>query len=367
MASTPSQPGTEQPAGGAAGGVLAGIRFPWPFLIFALLGLASVWILSGQELNLKALSEVRLAPLALAVALALLAIGLDAFRLQVLCWLGLMRLPFFESLRLVLVYAFFSAITPSSLGGEVSMVWLLVRRGFTTGAAAAVTGIRVLLPLLVCALAFPTVAIIKPEQFKGFARTAGPVVGAICAVVVALLLLAFAARAILKRRLKQAPAVRGPRTRYSEFPSRMLAWLETTAGEGWDLLSGAFRDRPFVLIGACFLTVAHALAYLSIVPLCAAAFGYHVPYWESIAGAAVVELVVVFMPTPGGSGGAEAGIGIVLKGPVPASALVWVVLFWRLVATHVRVVSGGVLTARLIHRIQKSKAAGVSERSGAQP
>jgi uncharacterized protein (TIRG00374 family) len=367
MTSTPSEPETERPAARPPGSAAGGIRFPWPFLVFAFLGLASVWILSGQKPDLKALSGVRFGPLALAAALAVLAIGLDAFRLQLLCWLGLMRLPFFEAVRLVLVYAFFSAITPSSLGGEVSMVWLLVRRGFSTGAAAAVTGMKTFLPVLVCVLAFPTIALAEPEQFHEFLRRAGPVVAVIAAVVATLLVLAFVARAILKKRLALAPSVRAARAQYLDFLRRTLDWIEKTAQDGWDLLYGGFRNRPLVFIGAGLLTIAHALAYLSIVPLCAAAFSDNVRYWECIAGAAVVELLVVFMPTPGGSGGAEAGVAVVVKGFVRPSSLVWVVLFWRLIATHMRVISGGALTVRLFHEMQKARAAGVADPAEANP
>lgn len=334
---------------------VARMRFPWAFVAFAGMGLVTVWLISGRQLDFGVLARAHPLFLTAALGVALVAICLDAMRLQILVRLDRKSLPFLQAVRAVLVYGFFSAITPTSLGGEVSMVWLLNRRGLTPGAAAAVTGIRTILPLAAFCLAMPVFALTSPAQFRGFLKTAVPVGAVLCVVFAVVIIAALVGKGALQRRARQAFA-RNESPSHWHVIGRALAWVDKTAHECWDLIASAFRERPLVLAAATLVTVVHAFAYLTIVPLCARAFGFGPPFWGTVAGAAVVEIVIVFIPLPGGSGGAEFGIGAVLTASAPdahGAAVLWAVVMWRIIATHIRVLSGGVLTARIMHRAQK--------------
>lgn len=348
----PVPPGAGKPSGKGTPETAARLRIPWLFLLFAAMGLVAVWLVSGRTVDFRVLAKAKPLPLCVALALGIGVIGIDAFRLQVLVLLGRTRIPFAEAVRTVLVYGFVAAITPTSLGGEVSMIWLLHRRGMSPGAATAVTGIRTILPLVGFLLLMPAVAIARPAEFRGFLGTAAPVAAIGCAVLVALVGLLLAGRQALKSHARGAATADGHRPRRAEFIRRALLWVETAAHDCWNLLASAFVQRPLVLVFAAALTVVHVIGYLAIVPLCAAAFGVPVSFWHAATGAALVELITVLIPLPGGSGAAEAGIATVLKTAAPnapGAAVLWATILWRLIATHLRVFSGGVLMGHAMH------------------
>jgi len=316
------------------------MRIPWLFLILAAAGLACVWAIAGARVP----PGLHIGFLVIAVLAAALAVSLDALRLQVLVGIDGKELRFREAVRIVLIYAFFSAITATSLGGEASMAGILKLRGLSTGGAVAATGLRTLLSMISLLLAFPLLALARPVRFRGLLAAGVPAAAGLCGgLLVALAALVVRRRLLRGERMRQREAASYGPGRGGTI-SGAFRRLEGTAWDCWDVVSRAVRERPGLLLDAAVLTLAHLLALFSTAPLCAAALGIAAPFWKSVISVALVQLTTFVIPAPGGGGVSETGLGIAMKDLLPAEMVFPTVLLWRLVSSYSRVALGALLT-----------------------
>ncbi len=312
-------------------------------------GLAFVWWIAGE--GVPPFLRLHLVPLGGAIAALLAAVLIDSVRLKLLVAAAGARLALWEATRLVLLYAFMSAATLTSLGGESGMVLTLARRGVPAEAAILATSLRTLVPVLVLLVMLPAASAAVPLSSHP-ALTAG-----IAATSITALALLVAVCILIWVRIRR------PRHAASTSAFGAQAKALGLLGAGKDLLWNCvdsfvltLKGRPLSLAAAAALTCAHLLAQFSIAPLSAAALGHAVPFWDCVLAVAVVQLATLVVPAPGGSGVSEAAAGVALKALLPSAALLPTVLLWRVLSSYTRIAAGAVAAAGELHAVFKGHA-----------
>lgn len=312
-------------------------------LLCTALGIIAAGIIAFFGPVLPVLAHIHAGWLAAGILLAISLVILDALRLTILAETGTGSLPAGASLRIVLIYALFSAITVTSLGGEASMIVLLKKNGFSLGHAMMVTAVRSsLLPLALLLLvvlggmAVPHVAL---PLYLSPLYGPYPIIGLAVAILLCLLLISF----MLIRR-SQLGRKTGGATTSAAIPR--MPRLGTLIPVFLTEMTSAFRDLfhrgarvTGIVIG---LSVIMAVVLCTLAPVCVWAFGQDISLVNGIFLGALVSLSMYLSPTPGGSGVAETVFSLLFCTVAGGTVLIAIVILWRFLSSYARVIAGAV-------------------------
>ncbi|MGB5446258.1 MAG: lysylphosphatidylglycerol synthase transmembrane domain-containing protein [Psychromonas sp.] len=274
--------------------------------------------------------------------LLLLYFLVDGLRLYCVIRAMGQRIAFSYIFKLVFINILVSNITPLATGGGVVQVYFLRKKGMTIGAATAATSIRTILAALVLFILTPIIICTESSQFSMFFNH--NLLYGITAVsslyLVVFWIILFRIRVIkrwlfrLLNLIKIIKILSRPR-----FRSLFLK-----GSHELDLLSGGFksyfRGSPgWALLSVIFTTLFLLLLFsFSIVLL--RALGYQVPLLTVLDFQVVVTFFMYFAPTPGASGIAEGGYGLLFSQLVQKQDITILTLSWRFLTIYVGLLIG---------------------------
>ncbi|MEO0559274.1 MAG: lysylphosphatidylglycerol synthase transmembrane domain-containing protein [Bacteroidota bacterium] len=278
------------------------------------------------------LAAIRFQGLAAAVGLAMAPWVFSAAR--VVLWTRFVGqgLAFRSALRATLSGIVGSAITPTG-SGAVAIKWgLAVRHGVSPGAAGSLLAVETLEEAAVVAVGLPLVLVLASAEWatvqdsvvEAGAGAAGQIVWGIFIGVAAItgLALSFigASRGLLgsraqhiAERLRQRlrfglqTAWQDARQVWADIPRRGIRWV----GAG-------------LLLAACQLTARLSVAWIVLRSL-----GIDIPASTSWALQWLTLSLAGIVPTPGGTGGAEAAFAMLYAAWIPLSSLALATALWR--------------------------------------
>ncbi|CAN5791392.1 flippase-like domain-containing protein [soil metagenome] len=285
--------------------------------------------------------------LALAVILGLVPWFTNAFRLVIWTRFIGYSLSVREALRIVLGSEVGSSLLPTSTGGELIRLGMLVQRGVPAGAAGSIFTLAYLEDTLFFAIALPAAFIWSgagelpifvqiAEQFQTDALRA--LLIGIMLLVGALLVLRMVFTGWLGRRV-QGGAFRGyVRTRHRV----RRTWSDARGVYVLVMRRGKLRFVATWLLGAiqwtCRYSVATALVAFLGAPVDPVLF--FLLQW-------VVFTAMMFIPTPGASGGAEAAFYLVYSALIPAGIIGLATAGWRFFTFYLQLGLGSLVFALL--------------------
>ncbi|MEW6045111.1 MAG: flippase-like domain-containing protein [Bacillota bacterium] len=285
-----------------------------------------------------------------AAGLTLTAWLLRTWRSQLLARAFGTRIPARRVLRYYLASVFVSHVTPTSTGGVPVFIYLLAREGLSVGRATAVAVVDSGLVVLWLLAAWPVAAAWKGlgGRFGAPGLTAFVLVslGMLAALVAWTLVRPRAIASIFMRMLTRARrAARAGRRR------RMRAILAVLVKESLRFSYGIrylLLQRPWHLVGATLLTGVYWLFYLSIAWAVLVGLGARMNWLYAATAQLIFNLFQPFIPTPGGSGGAELIMAYLFKRVLPASRLAVFVGVWRFFTFYASLVAGGIMFVRSV-------------------
>ncbi|GAB4347117.1 MAG: YbhN family protein [Desulfobulbaceae bacterium] len=291
------------------------------------------------------LSADVMARLAVLLVLYYLADGLRLYSvLRAMGW----TLPFSTLMKLVFVNIFVSSVTPLATGGGVVQVYFMKRQGIPVGDATAATSIRTILAALILFTLTPIILWSDPERFRVFFHgdLLYAITGVSCCYLMVFWIILYRMRMIKRwvfRLLHLLYVLRiFPRTRFRTWLRRILRELDLLSdgihryfrcSHGWALLSVVF-------------TVFFLLLLFSFSVVLVRGMGYQVPMVTVLAFQVVVTFFMYFTPTPGATGVAEGGYGLLFARLVREQDIAFLVLAWRFLTIYVGVVIGMVIVYR---------------------
>ena len=265
--------------------------------------------------------------------------------LRILVWARFIghRLTFVDCFRITLGAELASSVFPTSSGGEVFRWGMMVEKGVTRGEAASIVTLGYLEDLCFFAMALPTAFVLSEawelpvlrrlgRELRGEASGVLPLIGVV--ILLVLLLVQAGVRGYLGLRARRWSLRRSGRTRRRirkgsrEF--RGVFQLVRERGKGRFALTFGVTAVQW----SCRYSVATAVAYFLGAPVDPILF--FLLQW-------VIFTAMLFVPTPGASGGAEAAFYLVYSALLPASVVGIATAGWRLLTFYLQLSLGAIL------------------------
>lgn len=340
-----------QPQTGAAGETKPGLskgldrvlRTALILVPFGVLGnLALSWFATDHD-KLRELGRPDLRYLWLALFLALFPWVTNTLRLLVWARFIGHRVSFRDMFRVTLGAELSSSVFPTSSGGEVFRWGMMVQKGISQGHAASIVTLGYIEDMAFFLVAIPASIIISRawelpvlasmgRELQGQALV---VVGiGIAAIIVVRLLFA----AVLRGTLGQRPRTRGLR-----FTARLKRKFRRT----WQDFRGVHqlvirRGKSRFLLTFVITAVQWSCRY-SVVTALAFFLGAQVDPVLFFLLQWVIFTAMMFIPTPGATGGAEAAFYLVYEALLPAGLIGIATAGWRMLTFYFQLALGSII------------------------
>ena len=266
------------------------------------------------------------------------------------------QIAFAYLVKLVFVNIFVSNVTPLATGGGVVQVYFMKQKGIPVGDATTATSIRTILAALILFTLTPIIIWAEPNQFRLFFHWSliYGITGVSCAYLIVFWIVLSRIR-IIKRWTFQSLYLLNTMKIVSR--PRFRTWFLNGSRE-LDSFSDGFKRYFRNSLGwaalSVFFTVLFLLLLFSFSVVLVRALGYQVPMLTVLAFQVVVTFFMYFTPTPGATGVAEGGYGLLFAQLVQKHDIALLTLSWRFLTIYVGVVIGIVVTYREI--FQRGKA-----------
>jgi glycosyltransferase 2 family protein len=335
--------GTDDPRGGFSRGLDRIFRTSLILVPVGLLGnLAFAWYFTDRS-YLSRIGELDRRYLYLAGLLALIPWFTNAIRLLV--WTRFIghRVSFRDTFRITLGAEVASSVFPTSSGGEVFRWGMMVQRGISKGEAASIVSLGYLEDLLFFATALPLAAYFSRAWQLPVFRLGGTGLKGDAAVTGGIILGLLAALGILWRLILQGMFGQKARRFGVERTARTRRRLRKTGRDFrqvWKMVVARGKARfalTFLVTAIQWssrYSVATAVAYFlgaQVDPLL-----FFLLQW-------VIFTAMMFVPTPGASGGAEGAFAAVYSALLPPNTVGLATALWRMLTFYFLLSVGSII------------------------
>ena len=285
--------------------------------------------------------------LALAVLLALVPWFTNALRLVIWTRFIGQGLSMREALRIVLGAEVGSSLLPTSTGGELIRWGMLVQRGIPAGAAGSVISLGYLEDSLFFLFALPIaffwsdarrLPILRAiaEQFRTDAG--GAVLVALAVLFGVWLLLWLVFRGLLGR---------GTRRYALRAVVRTRARMRRSWRDAQNVYALVARRGKLRFLATWILGMIQWSCRYSVITALAAFLGAPIDPLLSFLLQWVIFTAMIFIPTPGATGGAEAAFFLIYKALLPGEIIGLATAGWRFLTFYLQLGLGAILFALL--------------------
>ncbi|HEX3047093.1 MAG TPA: lysylphosphatidylglycerol synthase transmembrane domain-containing protein, partial [Bacillota bacterium] len=274
--------------------------------------------------------------------------------------------------QIYMATCFISHVTPFNSGGTPLQIYLLHRQGIPVGKASAITavdlGINTIIFFLLGSIAIiqRISGVVFPHWLSvpvnGGIWLASGIAGILPAMLIGIFLVAILLFFWNRSRIKKTGR---PLTRFLTKLPGWFTWISQRINnfiqkkgwsqkfrreysvfkEGWRSLA---NQNPGRLIWAVFLTAIYWFFYLSLAPLVMVALGKSVSFISLMGEQLFFNLVQIFIPTPGGSGGSELIMSYLFRGIAGEARIGWFVLLWKIYTFFSTLIIGGYFFIRMV-------------------
>ncbi len=303
-------------------------KFYKRFLLLICLVLLISGIVVGTTVDVHTLQNLdAFQPWSIGLAILLLALGLffDGSRLMHLVRISHENIRFCQAVQVIFGNYFLALLTPGATGGAVAQLMFLRHANVPTGKAAVLVIVRTLLSIFFLVLCMPFIFMHDAGIVPGISNEW--LMGITLVALVVILFLIFSARGGYLDRIFLSVAKRfGTKKRRQAF-----ALLRDTKS-AVALLAASPKDMFIVFVESGL----NLLCIYAIVPCLLLGLGVVDADWYTIMGRMIfLNMLLYFMPTPGGAGIAEGGFVYLFSETVPAGTVGIVAVSWRLIAEYI--------------------------------
>ncbi len=312
------------------------------FAALTVAGLLGLFAFGAFEGTPPRLADLHPGFLLLALASALVDVGLGGLRFQIFIRRVHPRSPLWLPIRADLAGRFVGAVTPSQSGGGPAQVFVLHRGGIPVPEALSFLLVNLISTLLVLVLAGGLSAWVFRDHFGdgallGLIRYGFLVGGALlAAMVVALVRPDLVARPLARVARRPARSDGRAPTLAGRVAALLVASLEQYRGACHRFV----RRSPWLPVASLGLTVLIYLNKFGLAWLVMRGLGVERDFAMTVALLALVHFSVFLAPSPGGSGIAEVATGAFVSILLPGSLIGPFTLIYRLLIVYLPAAAG---------------------------
>ncbi len=301
--------------------------------------------------TVKAISKINLSYLSLSFLVLIISWYIESVRINVTIKAITYKditLTLNEGVKLYLANAFLSGVTPFTSGGWPFQIYYLMTKGLSLGEATMVPAVRSLIKTIIFGALSPFLLIIFKKELNTYYKFPDYVIyiGLFLSVllIIGFLLVArypYITRKILMRVLLNK-SVRNKKL--------LRKGIILTVKEliNFQLSGKILVERWLYVVWIGLLTVAFWVLQFTIPILILKGLYGHAPLKEMVVAQIIINFVIPFFPTPGGSGAAELGFAGIFSPFVPSYLLGAFTTLWRFVTFYVTLIVGGVYFSKML-------------------
>ena len=286
-------------------------------------------------------------PWSLFIALILLAIGLyfDGTRLMHLVHISGEKIRLIEAVQVVFGNYFLALLTPGAAGGAVAQVMFLRKAGVPIGKASVLIVVRTLLSIFFLLICLPIVFYYDPNILPGVSENVLAAVSA--AIVICILSIIGLIRTSVLHYLLVVLT-----KKLSNDRRRWIFAIYRDVRGAVFMLASAPASMFKVLIES----IISLLALYSVVPILFMGMGVAVNVPQIMGRMILLNILLYFAPTPGGSGIAEGVFIFLFSTFLPSGTVGIAAVVWRIIVEYLPFIIGLYFTIKVFgHSIWDKK------------
>ena len=280
-------------------------------------------------------------PWSIALAMFFVAIGLllDGSRLMHLVHISNEHISLLQAVQVVFGNYFLALLTPGATGGAVAQLMFLRHAGVPTGKATVLVFVRTIVSILFLILCLPFIFMHDANILPGISNGKLMVISLTAFMVIVLLVGA------INFNIFDHLAVRIAR-KLSTARRRTFITMYRDTQHAVRLLASSPKGmlRVFIESGLSLMAI------YAVVPCLLLGLGVHADWYAVMGRMIFLNMLLYFMPTPGGSGIAEGGFVLLFSTTVPAGTVGIVAVCWRLIAEYLPFLVGFYYTITVFGR-----------------
>ncbi|MBQ9365174.1 MAG: flippase-like domain-containing protein [Schwartzia sp.] len=308
------------------------------FLVVLVIAISSAVIYFTVDINtLSNLTIFKPQSVLMAIFFIGLGLFLDGTRLMRLVRISNENIKLSDAVQVVFGNYFLALLTPGMTGGAVAQLMFLRHAGVPTGKATVVVLVRTIVSIFFLILCLPFIFMHDQYIFPGLSNAHLMVIS--LTVFLMILLMIIGIRKNMLNHLAVYIARKLPpkyRSRFIKMYRDIQSATRLLAASPWQMTL-AFVESGLSLI-----------AIYAVVPCLIIGLGVNDADWYAVMGRMIfLNMLLYFMPTPGGSGIAEGGFVWLFSDIVPAGTVGIVAVSWRLIAEYLPFLIGFYYTLKV--------------------
>lgn len=278
-------------------------------------------------------------PWSLALAVLCVSIGLflDGSRLMHLVHISHEEITLGEAVQVVFGNYFLALLTPGATGGAVAQLMFLRHAGVPTGKATVLVFVRTVVSILFLILCLPFIFMHDSHILPGVSNEYLAGISIAAFLIILFLILGMKSKMLNKIAVRIAKKL---------SPVRRRTFLK-----GYRDTQNAVRllyASPWAMLFVFLESGLSLIAIYAIVPCLMLGLGVTDADWYAVMGKMIfLNMLLYFMPTPGGSGIAEGGFVLLFTDIVPAGTVGIVAVCWRFIAEYIPFLIGFYYTIKV--------------------
>ncbi len=302
-----------------------------------------------EEETLESLLLFRMEYLLAAGLMVLLLWVIEGLRIKllVLALAGDKSITLTDGMQVFLATFFFASVTPFHAGEWPAHIYGLNRKGLSIGESSAVTLTRSFLTKLVLtASAIALLVLFRGQLVPNFLNQVFVYAVFVSTCTVLLLLFFLWKPEVLNLLLLKVVDYSWGKYFFLNTPrgNRIYVFLMHELQDYLQATRSINRLKAVNLIFILILTIAYWFCFFSIAPVLLLGLNKTVPFFQSLAWVAVIQMIIIYVPVPGGSAFAEFSLASLFMYFVPSSALGIFVMSWRFFTYYVMLFFGGIVS-----------------------
>lgn len=275
--------------------------------------------------------------LALAVLCVSIGLFLDGSRLMHLVHISHEEITLGEAVQVVFGNYFLALLTPGATGGAVAQLMFLRHAGVPTGKATVLVFVRTVVSILFLILCLPFIFMHDSHILPGVSNEYLAGISIAAFLIILFLILGMKSKMLNKIAVRIAKKL---------SPARRRTFLK-----GYRDTQNAVRllyASPWAMLFVFLESGLSLIAIYAIVPCLMLGLGVTDADWYAVMGKMIfLNMLLYFMPTPGGSGIAEGGFVLLFTDIVPAGTVGIVAVCWRFIAEYIPFLIGFYYTIKV--------------------